>query len=1576
MSLYLYDKTDTSFNNEGLGVLLDFVTDPEVTENINGFFELTFTYALGGHLAEHLNEEMYISSKTNEHDDEYLVFRIYESEPDYVDGSVIVRARLKQTDDFMNSIVKARTLLKGDIGFQLRTMMSNSTPTLNYRVGGTVNGVLDIEREDDNIFNMLFDDNGLFTLNGITPKFTPEGITITKDRAWSTASIITEKNFIEQLTINTSRRDMVTQIIPFTETRRDVLTPNEDSKYHKRETIEEKVYGTPVISPKVARMGYPVITRFMEFRNDVKEELKMDETEYNTYLYESVDDLNEKVKTFFTDNEGIDEYEVEVSIETLGLHMDDYEQISSLGLYDIVEIYLEEYGVNVPVQVMEVTYSPLVGRNTQLKLTSKFNRIEHASNRINSNAPSEQELREFIQNQIINNKINETVHNFIIKDDGTKISYVNQLPPVESAIEGDVVFLVTEEGGSIWEFVNGAWVEVLPLNFKQYVTDQLTEVFNQFDTERTETEQSINEALGSAIAEAERLDEERQLVIDGKFEVVNKTNEKLEQSIATAEQNAQDALTKAGASEDLAKTAKQASESALANIGTVSTELGEVKTQASDSLTKAQEALNATGTLSTQVQSFEETVDGYKTEVANYSLTNETLTAKVNSYEKTVDGYSQTLTRVEGKVDNLQIGGENLLIDSEKIKDLGPEKIIDNQKFYDIPPNNWTNVYTIDLIAGETYTVSVPVYNSTDKPLSSYVYINVVRYLKQVQPGEIIKHKVTIRPTKTALNTKLYILTYSTGDNLSLSFGKAKLEKGNVATDWSRAIEDEVSKTEFITYQNEVKSTTDEHTRRLTALDGDEGRISKVEQTATQIQRSLSDYARTGYVDTKITEKAGEITTNLTRIEGKIDNLQIGGTNLLIGSEKVEELGTERKVGNQAFYDIPYNEWDNFYQVNLEKGVTYTLSVPVYNNNNEDLSSYISTTFNIRDDSVVHAKSTGKHILTFTPKETVVDGKIYILTQNNTNNLSLSFGKAKLEKGNIATDWSSAEEDKVSKTEFQTVKETTNLYERTIGTTEANIKSNIAKITMTDSLFQQEITNLSNSGGNIIPNSGYISDLTDWRTNVQGALSLGKHPFYNNGSDNLLLLTTNVIGKEVTASSPRFRIKPNTEYTFSFKVFANIKVSDVDVHILGRKFGETADYATSRALLVNIKPSPSKCDYFSVTFTTSPDMEEAFIRIDNDGSNDGSTATVYFTELSLVEGKYPKQWQPAPKDVYDVSSKVTQLSNSWALTLKSGNDIKTAINATTDGIRLKGSLITLDGQVNMTDSFIVPEGNIGNLSAKKITSGTIDTARLNSLDIVTKGLTSNVVKSEHILANEALFTKLFTNDLATQKLATKQAWIKSSMIGEAQIGTAQIGQIDASNGRIVNLDASSITSGTMTANRISGGVLNSTNGATSFDLNTGQLSFLQQGVAIKSQFSGRPLQYLGFYSGTYAGSQGSYTALMSNSGNIAAMDKNSAGIQIWNNFDKKTAITLYGNVITFKRNADVNVTNQIDIDTVNNAIKHVNTINNLRIVPMSLSGTSGVALMYGNDAGLWIGGYGDFAFKHDGVWIGKARLIN
>ncbi|HIH7932079.1 TPA: phage tail spike protein, partial [Streptococcus suis] len=94
--------------------------------------------------------------------------------------------------------------------------------------------------------------------------------------------------------------------------------------------------------------------------------------------------------------------------------------------------------------------------------------------------------------------------------------------------------------------------------------------------------------------------------------------------------------------------------------------------------------------------------------------------------------------------------------------------------------------------------------------------------------------------------------------------------------------------------------------------------------------------------------------------------------------------------------------------------------------------------------------------------------------------------RTKIERGAIATDWSLALEDQLSyadtkiaeykttvdgrfanlqasvdskanQADFQTVKETAQLYERIIGSTETSIKDKVARMVMADSLFLTEV---------------------------------------------------------------------------------------------------------------------------------------------------------------------------------------------------------------------------------------------------------------------------------------------------------------------------------------------------------------------------------------------------------------------------------------------------------------------------------------------------------------------------------------
>lgn len=139
--------------------------------------------------------------------------------------------------------------------------------------------------------------------------------------------------------------------------------------------------------------------------------------------------------------------------------------------------------------------------------------------------------------------------------------------------------------------------------------------------------------------------------------------------------------------------------------------------------------------------------------------------------------------------------------------------------------------------------------------------------------------------------------------------------------------------------------------------------------------------------------------------------------------------------------------------------------------------------------------------------------------------------------------------------------------------------------------------------------------------------------------------------------------------------------------------------------------------------------------------------------------------------------------------------------------------------------------------------------------------------------------------------------IKSAMIDSLDADKITAGILDASKARLVNVDASSITSGSLSANFVRGGILSSINGLSKFNLQTGQIEINSEGVAIRNQFTGRPIQWLAFGTGIISGVQGAYTALLSNRDGNYTFDGAVAGIQIWNaksTVKAHSAINLYG----------------------------------------------------------------------------------
>lgn len=176
---------------------------------------------------------------------------------------------------------------------------------------------------------------------------------------------------------------------------------------------------------------------------------------------------------------------------------------------------------------------------------------------------------------------------------------------------------------------------------------------------------------------------------------------------------------------------------------------------------------------------------------------------------------------------------------------------------------------------------------------------------------------------------------------------------------------------------------------------------------------------------------------------------------------------------------------------------------------------------------------------------------------------------------------------------------------------------------------------VSVGGENLIRNSAFPENLDNWgfwQTPQQNPnLSVSQHPYYYNSAKPLFLLKTS---SSVPASTPRFSVKRNTDYSFNIQTFANGNIKGVDIYFLGRKSSETGKNYTKAVRFKAHAGSPSVNGLakWHLTFN-SGECDEGYIRIDNTGTTNGSESLLFFTELDCYEGTTDRAWQASPKDL-------------------------------------------------------------------------------------------------------------------------------------------------------------------------------------------------------------------------------------------------------------------------------------------------------------------------------------------------------
>ncbi|MFS9365222.1 phage tail spike protein [Streptococcus oralis subsp. tigurinus] len=328
---------------------------------------------------------------------------------------------------------------------------------------------------------------------------------------------------------------------------------------------------------------------------------------------------------------------------------------------------------------------------------------------------------------------------------------------------------------------------------------------------------------------------------------------------------------------------------------------------------------------------------------------------------------------------------------------------------------------------------------------------------------------------------------------------------------------------------------------------------------------------------------------------------------------------------------------------------------------------------------------------------------------------------------------SSQLDGKANLLDFQSVQETSKLYERIIGRSESDIAEKVARMALTNQLFQVEIAKNASDGRNLLKGTRVFSG--DWKNMVHG---WKKHSDKYQGCDVLFKNNSwNGVGQEIDA-------KIGEIYTFSLWMKSSWKNDTVNFYV-NRNGSVEKGWGIPSETSVAIT---SEWKRYSFTFKITLDGF-IFPRVERPNQN----TNLYVAGFKLEKGSYATPYNEAPEDTDEaIRSVQSQLVGSWAVqNLTSAGSIVSQINATNNQILIEAEKIRLKGKTLLDEltaidgyfkRLFVGEGNFAKLNAEIIGSRTITADKLIMDQAMARLFVSSDIFTDTLAAKEAFINKL------------------------------------------------------------------------------------------------------------------------------------------------------------------------------------------------------------------------------------------
>lgn len=960
------------------------------------------------------------------------------------------------------------------------------------------------------------------------------------------------------------------------------------------------------------------------------------------------------------------------------------------------------------------------------------------------------------------------------------------------------------------------------------IQSQLEEADKGFDQKVEKIKNDFSDQVELAKAKAEEVKRELSDTINQRFDSFD--NGPLQE----IKRKAIEALQNAGASSLLAQEAKRIGLDSIARLEefkrqttsaqtALSGDLDILKrTIASDILPKQEQV---TVEIAKQVEALVQTkkeLAGVKSAQSTYE---ETTTRRLSELTNLANGkaskseLTQTAEELTSKIASLQVGGRNLYVLS-KNKDISRSSHLTDLKF-DISSGEISFRATgLDPYFGEAtiHPKSVSDRNGVRIPviLGKAIYVTVSNpiFIKNYI-SYFDKNGNTVRSYKYYKSSSFVISSKELeGANfITIRFGcggsdfevgsviktKIKVEYGTIPTDWSPAPED---------IEGQISIVESNFRQRADALDAGVNRlteglrtkadISALNVTAENIRQSVKslETSTQNKLDQKLSQAEFEVRAGSIRQEilnatkdkadktlvvaeaGKLreefSNLRVGGTNLLKGSKG--PFLPDRKPANFD-NNVLYAEQTSIY---MEQGQEYIVSAKTdgtftaHHDGNKESDNVVLWIMDkdVRNYQIVSdlkAGTTGTKIIWNKPT-----GIYHLRVNTYHKEATKSVWDVKIEKGNVATDWSPAPEDTDGliteakatfdrtaqglRTDLSAIQEYVNKdgqrqdalqrYAREESAKQVTtIRELVARDYVGKATYQEDIKGINQEieAVKTSANKEISSQIASYRQSVDGKFTDISSQITTYKQD---------LGDQISGLSNR--ITSNEQETTT-------QISNLTTQISDNKANADSQFVN----VTNQLAQKVEITDFQKVKETSQLYERILGNTDNGIADNvarmAMTNQLFQIEVSKNEGLKTVQ---------------RQIAGSWAVqNINSEGDLISGINLGANGYnRIDGKLTHITGET-LIDNAVIKSAMVDKLKTANFEAGSVTTVILDA----------EAVTAEKVKVDQAFFNKLVANEAYLSQLFAKQAFINRV--------------------QSVAIDASQVRSGILSGDRIYGGTI-------------------------------------------------------------------------------------------------------------------------------------------------------------------------